>query len=105
MVFVFALVGSNARYHIQPDLTTIGKVIGGGMPLAALGGRRDIMEKLAPLGPVYQAGTLSGNPVAVAAGLSTLRLVEKKGFIESVEATTRSLVDGLQNEAKKARVA
>jgi glutamate-1-semialdehyde 2,1-aminomutase len=103
--FRVALGGAQARYGIKPDLTTLGKVIGGGMPLAALGGRRDIMEKLAPLGPVYQAGTLSGNPVAVTAGLSTLRLVEKNGFVESVEATTRALVDGLQREARKAGVA
>jgi glutamate-1-semialdehyde 2,1-aminomutase len=103
--FRVALGGAQARFGIQPDLTTLGKVIGGGLPLAALGGRRDIMEKLAPLGPVYQAGTLSGNPVAVAAGLATLKIVQAPGFLERVEKTTLSLVEGLESEAKKARVA
>ena len=102
--FRVALGGAQARFGIRPDLTTLGKVIGGGMPLAALGGRRDIMEKLAPLGPVYQAGTLSGNPLAVAAGLATLKVVQAKGLIEKVEQTTRDLVEGLRDEARKARV-
>ncbi|MGQ0651624.1 MAG: glutamate-1-semialdehyde 2,1-aminomutase [Betaproteobacteria bacterium] len=102
--FRVALGGAQARYGIRPDLTTLGKVIGGGMPLAAVGGRRDIMEKLAPLGPVYQAGTLSGNPVAVAAGLATLRLVEAPGFVEGVEKTAQALVAGLASEARRAGV-
>jgi glutamate-1-semialdehyde 2,1-aminomutase len=93
--------GAQARYGVRPDLTTLGKVIGGGLPLGAFGGRRDIMEKIAPLGPVYQAGTLSGNPIAVAAGLATLKLVSAKGFHEKVEATTRQLVERLVAEGGK----
>jgi glutamate-1-semialdehyde 2,1-aminomutase len=100
--FRVALGGAQARFGIRPDLTTLGKVIGGGLPVAAVGGRRDIMERIAPLGPVYQAGTLSGNPIAVAAGLATLKIVSS--VQEKVEATTRSLVDGLAAEAKKAHV-
>ena len=103
--FRVALGGAQARYGIRPDLTTLGKVIGGGMPLAAVGGRREIMEKLAPLGPVYQAGTLSGNPLGVAAGLATLQLVAQPRLLERIEATTRALVEGLTAEARKAGVA
>ncbi|TDI76798.1 MAG: glutamate-1-semialdehyde-2,1-aminomutase [Betaproteobacteria bacterium] len=88
-------------YNIRPDLTTLGKVIGGGMPMAAFGGRRDIMQCLAPLGPVYQAGTLSGNPIAVSAGLATLRLVQTPGFYEKLVATTLQLTEGLAAAAKK----
>lgn len=91
-------------YGIVPDLTTLGKVIGGGMPVGAFGGRRDIMEKLAPLGPVYQAGTLSGNPVAVAAGLATLKLLQAEGFYDKLAEATRKLTDGLTAAAKEAGV-
>jgi glutamate-1-semialdehyde 2,1-aminomutase len=100
--FRVALGGAQARYGIRPDLTTLGKVIGGGLPVAAVGGRRDIMERIAPLGPVYQAGTLSGNPIAVAAGLATLKIAS--AVQEKVEATTRALVEGLAAEARKANV-
>ena len=102
--FRVALGGAQAHYGIRPDLTTLGKVIGGGLPLGALGGRRDIMDKLAPLGPVYQAGTLSGNPLAVAAGLATLTLVVQPRLLERIEATTRWLAEGLVAEARKAGV-
>jgi glutamate-1-semialdehyde 2,1-aminomutase len=102
--FRVSLGGAQQRFGIEPDLTTLGKVIGGGLPVGAFGGRREIMQKIAPLGPVYQAGTLSGNPVAVAAGLATLKLVAKNGLTEGVERTTRLLVDGLIAEAKRAQL-
>jgi glutamate-1-semialdehyde 2,1-aminomutase len=92
-------------FGIAPDLTTLGKVIGGGMPVGAFGGRREIMEKVAPLGAVYQAGTLSGSPVAVAAGLATLRLIRAEGFHATLTARTQSLIDGLQAVAAKHGVA
>ncbi len=87
-----------------PDMSVFGKVIGGGMPLAAFGARRDVMEKLAPLGPVYQAGTLSGNPVATACGLATLKEIQKPGFFEALSANTRALVDGLAAAAQQAGI-
>ena len=88
----------------EPDVTVLGKVIGGGMPLAAFGGKRAVMEQLAPLGPVYQAGTLSGNPVATACGLATLQEISRPGFFDALSSKTRSLVDGLTQAAKQAGV-
>ena len=102
--FRVALGGAQALYGVKPDLTTLGKIVGGGMPVGAFGGRRDIMEKLAPLGPVYQAGTLSGNPVAMAAGLATLEGVAKPGFHARLAATTTRLVEGLAGAARAAGV-
>jgi len=91
--------GAQGHYGITPDLTTLGKVIGGGMPVGAFGGRSDIMEQLAPIGPVYQAGTLSGNPVAMAAGLTTLNLISEAGFYAPIFAATEQLTKGLQSIA------
>jgi len=88
----------------KPDLSVFGKVIGGGMPLAAFAGPRDIMSQLAPLGPVYQAGTLSGNPVATACGLTTLRVIQRPGFFEALSERTRQLARGLEAVAKEAGV-
>jgi glutamate-1-semialdehyde 2,1-aminomutase len=102
--FRVGLHGVQGLHGIRPDLTTLGKVVGGGMPLAAFGGRREIMQCIAPLGPVYQAGTLSGNPVAVAAGLATLKLVQAPGFFERLSEATRSLARGLQQAAHEAGV-
>lgn len=99
--FRVALGGAQALFGIQPDLTTLGKVIGGGLPLGAFGGRREIMQAIAPSGPVYQAGTLSGNPLAVAAGLATLRLVQAPGFFERLSATARQLCEGLAAAARE----
>jgi glutamate-1-semialdehyde 2,1-aminomutase len=97
--FRVALGGAQQLYGIEPDLTTLGKIIGGGMPVGAFGGRRDIMEHLAPLGPVYQAGTLSGNPVAMAAGIATLELVSAPGFHAHLNETTDILVQRLTDAA------
>ncbi len=102
--FRVALGGAQAHYGIRPDMTTLGKVVGGGMPVGAFGGKREIMEKISPLGPVYQAGTLSGNPVAMAAGLATLKLAEQPGFYEGISAKVEKLVNGIMAEAKKANI-
>jgi len=102
--FRVALGGAQALYGVKPDLTTLGKVIGGGMPVGAFGGRAEIMAHIAPLGPVYQAGTLSGNPVAMAAGLANLRLVQAQGFYEGLNDTARRLTEGLRERARVAGI-
>ncbi len=103
--FRVALGGAQALYGIRPDLTTLGKIVGGGMPVGAFGGRRDIMQSIAPLGPVYQAGTLSGNPVTMAAGLATLERLAEPGFHARLLAATERLVEGLRDAATRAGVA
>jgi glutamate-1-semialdehyde 2,1-aminomutase len=102
--FRVALGGAQALYGVRPDLTTLGKIIGGGMPVGAFGGRRDIMEQLAPLGPVYQAGTLSGNPVAMMAGITTLELISTPGFHQHLSAMTDILVEQLSTAAAGAGI-
>ena len=103
--FRVALGGAQARYGVTPDLSTFGKIIGGGMPVGAYGGRADLMRQIAPSGPIYQAGTLSGNPVAMAAGLATLELIQAPGFHERLEQRTHELCDGLEAAAREAGVA
>jgi len=102
--FRVAKGGAQAQFGIRPDLTTLGKIVGGGMPAAAFGGRADIMADIAPDGPVYQAGTLSGNPVAMAAGLATLELIDQPGFYEQLTGRTRELVSGLAAAATDAGI-
>lgn len=102
--FRVALGGAQSYYNVKPDLTTLGKVIGGGMPVGAFGGKREIMEKIAPLGPVYQAGTLSGNPVAMSAGLKTLELISAPGFYAVLEEKIEYLVNGILASASAAGI-
>jgi len=102
--FRVAKGGAQALFGIEPDLTTLGKIVGGGMPAAAFGGRADIMASIAPDGPVYQAGTLSGNPIAMAAGLTTLDLIDQPGFYEALSERTRQLVEGIAAAASDANV-
>ncbi|MDN6856165.1 glutamate-1-semialdehyde 2,1-aminomutase [Pseudomonas sp. CAN2814] len=102
--FRVALGGAQAHYGIIPDLSTFGKIIGGGMPVGAFGGKREIMEQISPLGPVYQAGTLSGNPLAMAAGLTTLRLISRAGFHDELTTYTTRMLQGLQERADAAGI-
>lgn len=103
--FRVGLQGAQGLYKIKPDLITLGKIVGGGMPVGAFGGKRNIMEKIAPLGGVYQAGTLSGNPVAMAAGLKTLELISQAGFYEDLTTKTTHLLQGLEQTARRANIA
>ena len=103
--FRVALGGAQAHYGIKPDLTALGKVIGGGMPVGAFGGKQEIMSRLSPLGPVYQAGTLSGNPIAMAAGLKTLELISAPGFYDQLSAKVTTLMTGLKERAAAAGIA
>ena len=102
--FRVGLTGAQGRYGIKPDLTTLGKVIGGGMPVGAFGGRQEIMDHIAPTGPVYQAGTLAGNPVAMAAGLKNLEIISRPGFYDELEGKTKDLVEGILAAAKSKKI-
>lgn len=103
--FRVGLTSAQGRYGIKPDLTTLGKVIGGGMPVGAFGGRQEVMNHIAPTGPVYQAGTLAGNPVAMAAGLKNLEIISRSGFYEELERKTNVLVDGILAAAESKKIA
>ena len=103
--FRVALGGAQSVYKVKPDLTTLGKIIGGGMPVGAFGGRKDIMQALSPIGPVYQAGTLSGNPIAMAAGLKTLEIISRAGFYEDLIAKTTKFVTDMKTVARKNNIA
>jgi glutamate-1-semialdehyde 2,1-aminomutase len=102
--FRVSLGGAQGYYGVTPDLTTLGKVVGGGLPVGAFGGKREVMEHIAPLGPVYQAGTLSGNPISMAAGLATLKLIQEEGFHDKLSATAEKLAKGLKQAADEAGI-